>query len=148
MSALLTTFGIDWHLLLAQGVNFLVLAALLTWLLYKPVLGIVRKRAETIAQGVEDAERAAEKLAGADDEAALRIQRAEGEAEGIVKTARESANTERARLMKEAEARAATVAADADARAKETAARSLRESEKEIARLAVLAAEKVLRKEP
>ena len=36
-------------------------------------------------------------------------------------------------------------AEDADARAKETAAKSLRESEKEVARLAVLAAEKVIR---
>ncbi len=60
-------------------------------------------------------------------------------------SAREAATGEKTRITKEAEARAAAIAADADARAAETAAKALRESEKEIARLSVLAAEKVLR---
>ena len=47
--------------------------------------------------------------------------------------------------MVEAEERAKNVARDADARATEALARATRESEKEIARLAVLAAQKVLK---
>jgi hypothetical protein len=46
--------------------------------------------------------------------------------------------------MRDAEARAAQVAADAEARAKESAAKALRDSEQEIARLAVLAAAKAM----
>src|SRR3990167_8274979 len=63
MFVVLETFGIDWQLLIAQGVNFLILAGLLTWLLYKPVLRIVKERQAFVAKGVEDAERAAKKLA-------------------------------------------------------------------------------------
>lgn len=145
MESLLTAFGIDGKLLLAQLVNFGVLFVALTWLLYKPVMKTLDERAAKIAQGVEDAEMASQKAASADEDAAKVVKGAETEAEGIVAGARDLAGSEKTRIMKEAEARAAQVASDAEARAAETAAKALRDSEKEIARLAVLAAEKVLR---
>ncbi len=146
MDQLFSAFGIDGKLLIAQLINFGVLFVALTWLLYKPVMKTLDERRAKIAQGVEDAEAASAKLATADAEASTRVHTAETEAEGIVALARDAANTEKARIMKEADARAAQVAIDAELRAKETAAQALRESEKEVARLAVLAAEKVLRK--
>jgi F-type H+-transporting ATPase subunit b len=145
MDQLFAAFGINGKLLLAQLVNFGVLFVGLTYLLYKPVMKTLDERKQLVAQGVEDAKEATLKLATADDEAQSRVHEAETEAEGIVGTARESAGQERARIIKEAEARAASLEKDAEARAKEDAARVLRESEKEIARLSVLAAEKVLR---
>jgi F-type H+-transporting ATPase subunit b len=145
MEQLFEAFGIDGKLLLAQLINFGVLFVALTWLLYKPVMKTLDERAEKIRQGVEDAERAAEAAANADEAAQKVVKGANEEAEGIVATAREHASSEKARLLKEAEARAAQVALDAEARAKETAEQARRESEKEVARLAVLAAEKVLR---
>lgn len=145
MEQLFEAFGIDGKLLLAQLINFGVLFVALTWLLYKPVMKTLDERAAKIRQGVEDADRAAEAAANADEEAQKVVKGAEQEAEGIVATAREHASGEKTRLLKEAEARAAQVAADADARARETQERALRESEKEVARLAVLAAEKVIR---
>ena len=144
MQALFDAFGINIGLLLAQAVNFGLLMVVLTYLLYKPVMKTIAERQRKVAQGVLDAQEAAEKLAAADGEASNRIAHAETEAEGLVAGARETATQEKARIVKEAEARALALAADADARAKETAAKSLRDSEKEVARLAVLAAEKVL----
>lgn len=144
MDALFGAFGIDWKLLLAQGINFGVLIVALYFLLYKPVLKVLEERRLLVAKGVEDAERATEKLAGADKEAANVVAKADAEASTLVAHARESATAEKTRLLKEAEVRAASIAADAQARAKEVSAKSLRESEKEIARLATLAAAKVL----
>ncbi len=145
MEQLFGAFGIDWKLLIAQAINFGVLLAALTYLLYKPVLKTLDERKEKVAQGVRDAAEAEQKLAEADTHVQTRLRNAEGEAEGIVASARETAQGEKARILKEAEARAADVAADAEARAQEASAKALRESEQEIARLAVLAAEKVLR---
>lgn len=145
MESLLDAFGIDWKLLIAQLVNFGVLFVALTWLLYKPVMKTLDERRAKIAQGVEDAERAAEAAAVADEKASEVVKGAEQEADSIVSSARDLAGAEKSRILKEAEARAAALEADADARAKETAAKALRDSEKEVARLAVLAAEKVLR---
>ncbi|MDD2657633.1 MAG: ATP synthase F0 subunit B [Candidatus Pacebacteria bacterium] len=146
MSQLLSAFGIDWHLLLAQAVNFGIVLIALWYFLYKPVLAMLAKRQELVAKGVEDAGRASEMLAGADSEANSRITAAEGEAEGIVAAARETATAEKTRLLQEAEERAAAVARDAEARAAETAAKAKRESEREVARLAILAVEKILKK--
>jgi F-type H+-transporting ATPase subunit b len=145
MQALLNAFGINGSLLIAQAVNFGVLLIALWYFLYKPVMKMLAARQEKVAQGVMDAERATEKLKGADAEAAERVSKAELDAYGIVMSAREAASAEKVRIVKEADVRATAIATDAEARAKETAAKSLRESEKEVARLAVLAAEKVLR---
>lgn len=145
MDALLEAFGVDWKLLIAQAVNFGIVLLALTYLLYKPVMKTLDERAHKIAKGVEDATRAEEKLAHADEAAAHTVRTAEQEAEAVVARARDEASSERTRIVKEAEIRAATVLSDAELRAKENAASALRESEKEIARLAVLAAEKVLK---
>lgn len=144
MDALLEAFGIDWKLLIAQGINFALVLLVLWHFLYKPVMKTLDERAKKIAQGVEDAEKAKSMREGADAEAAGIVAKADVEAGELLASARESAGAERARLVKDAEARAAAIAADAEARAKEASAKALRESEKEIARLATLAAAKVL----
>lgn len=145
MDQLFGAFGIDGKLLIAQLINFGVLFVGLTYLLYKPVMKTLDERRAKVAQGVVDADQAALKLATASEEAGVLVKSAETDAEGIVSSAREAATTEKARIMKEAETRAAQVAADAEARAQETANKALRDSEKEIARLAMLTAEKVLK---
>lgn len=145
MGELFAAFGIDWRLLIAQALNFALVLLALWYFLYKPVLALLAKRQALVAQGVADAEAAKERLAGADEEALKRVRAAEGEAGQIVEQARSVAVEEKERLIHEGEARAAAIAAEADARAAETAARSLRESEKEVARLALLAAEKILK---
>ena len=144
MEQFLEAFGIDWKLLIAQAVNFGVLLFVLTYFLYKPVLKTLDERKQKIAQGVEDAEAAEKKLAEADSVVSERLQGAESEAESIVASARDTAGSERNRIVKEAEARADAIAADAEARAAEAQAKALRESEKEIARLAILAAAKTI----
>jgi len=144
MQQLFAAFGVNVSLLIAQAVNFAIVLIALWYFLYKPVLEMIEKRKEVVAKGVEDAALASEKLAQADGEAESRIAAADSEASGIVSSAREAANAEKARLLKEAEARAVAVTQDAEARAQEIAAKAKRESEKDIARLAILAAEKVL----
>lgn len=146
MEQLFAAFGIDWKLLIAQTVNFGVLFVALTYLLYKPTMKTLDERRQKVAQGVLDAEAAAEKLSKADEEATATVKGAETEAEGIVASAREAANSEKARIVKDAETRAASIEAESEARAREAASRALKESEKEIARLAILAAEKAMRK--
>lgn len=145
MHQLFAAFGIDWKLLIAQGVNFGIVLVALWYFLYKPVLATLEKRRALVAKGVEDAQRAEEKLAGADSEAATRLERAEGEAQAVVARARHAAAEQGGALVESARTRAEALEREAEARAKEGAARALRESEREIARLSLLAAEKVLR---
>lgn len=145
MQELFSAFGVNWSLLIAQAVNFAIVLVALWYFLYKPVLKVLEDRRQVVAKGVEDAAKSEELLARADGEAESRVLAADTEAEKIVSSAREVAMTEKTRLLKEAEERAAQVAKDADARAFETLAKAKSESERDIARLAVLAAEKVLK---
>lgn len=144
MSQLIDAFGINGSLILAQAVNFGLLLVVLRLFLYKPVMAMLEKRRALIAQGVEDAQNASERLAGADATATERVNAAEVEAEGIVASARTAAGSEKTRIVSEAEARASKLEADATARAKEAHEKALRDSEKDIARLAILAAEKAM----
>lgn len=145
MDELFHAFGIDWKLLLAQAVNFGIVLIALSYFLYKPVIKTLDERRRVVAKGVEDAKEAEEKLAGADTVVAERLSTAHAEAEAVVAHARAAATTERTAIVSEAQSRAQSVLEEAKARAAEEAAKALRESEREIARLAILAAEKVMR---
>lgn len=57
MELLLEKLGIDWRLFIAQVINFLVLFFVLKRFLYKPVLGMLERRRETIEKSLEDAKK-------------------------------------------------------------------------------------------
>ena len=144
MAQFFEAFGVNWHLLIAQVVNFTIVLIALWYFLYKPVMGMLSSRQEMVAKSVREAAQIEELFTHADSEAEARVQAADTEAEKIVSLAREAGAATQAALVKDAEARAERISADAKARAAEDVARAKRESEQEIARLAILAAEKVL----
>ncbi|MFA7309668.1 MAG: F0F1 ATP synthase subunit B [Candidatus Paceibacterota bacterium] len=145
MSALFAAFGISWQLLLIQAVNFAVLLVVLSYLLYKPILKIIDERREKIAESVRTAEAAARRLAEAKAEGDELVGAAAREAEQLVAHARTRADEKGNTIVKDAEARAESVLNEANARAEEAKRQALSESSKEIARAAMLAAEKILR---
>ncbi len=147
MGGLLTVFGVDWKLLLVQGVNFALLISVLTYFLYKPVLRIIDERREKIAESVRVANAAAKKLEDAKGTSDSMIGAAAKEAEGLVATARTRADEKGSEIMKAAQSRSDAMLAEAQARAEEAKRQAILESEREIARLGVLAAEKIMRKE-
>jgi len=92
MNELLTTFGINWKLLLAQGFNFGILLVALWWFLYRPVLDMLSKRQSVIEKGVHDARAAEEQLKKAGEEAGTVVSKASQDAEEIIAVARTRAN--------------------------------------------------------
>jgi F-type H+-transporting ATPase subunit b len=145
MEQLIHAFGIDARLILIQVVNFGLLMAVLTYFLYKPVLKVLAERQEKIAQGMKDAEEAGKAKAEATEEKKSVIAAANKEAEAMTSRAKEHAVVKADEILAAAQVKAEQVAKDAALRAEETKATSLKESEAEIAKLAVLAAEKVLK---
>lgn len=147
MEKILEVFGIDWRLLLAQGVNFTILLVGLSYFLYKPVLKILREREKKIAEGVKAAEIAEQ--AAKDNQAARDsiVTVAHHEAESIVARAGEEGKRERNEILKSAQGRADSVVKDARAQAEELKRHAAKESEKEVARVAILAAEKILKEQ-
>ena len=145
MSEFFAAFGIDWKLLLIQGVNFGLLLFVLWKFLYGPLLKIIDERREKIAEGVRTAELAAQRLAEAKAEGDRMVGTAAREAEGLVANARTKAQSKGLEIVKAAEGRADAIVSDAEARAEEAKRQALLESEREITRAAMLAAEKILK---
>ncbi len=145
MEQLIHAFGIDARLILIQVVNFGLLMAALTYFLYKPVLKVLAERQEKIAQGVKDAEEAGKAKAEATEEKKTVIAAANKEAEAMTARAKEHAVVKADEIVAAAHAKAEQATKDAALRSEEIKAAALKESEAEIAKLAVLAAEKVLK---
>jgi F-type H+-transporting ATPase subunit b len=142
---LFSTFGINGKLLLMQAVNFGLLLLVLWKFVYRPVLAMIDERRAKIADGIAQAEAASRRLAEADEEARGLVGAAAKEGEGLVAAARERADVRAAEIVKDAEGKAAAALSDAQARAEEIKRQAARESEKDIIRASVLAAEKLLR---
>lgn len=147
MDQLIEAFGIDAKLIVVQIINFALLAGLLTYLLYKPVLKVMADREEKIAKGIEDAEKAAKTLEGAEDEKQVILTDAHKAAEDVTQRAKAHADEKAAAIAAVADEKAAGVVAAAEEKAENIKLVAKKDSEAEIAKLAVLAAEKVLKEQ-
>lgn len=145
MEQLIYAFGIDARLILIQVVNFGLLMAALTYFLYKPVLNVLKERQEKIARGIADAEAANKARLEATEEKKGIIAAANTEAESMTLRAKEHAVVKADAIVADAQKKAEQVVKDATLRGEEMKSSALRESEAEIAKLAILAAEKVLK---
>ena len=145
MEQLLEAFGIDARLIIIQIINFLALAGLLSYFLYKPVLKILNEREEKIKQGIKDAEEAAQAKASALEEKQGILTEAQKEAEALDARAKAFAKEKEEEIIAHAQEKAASVIKDAETKSALLQAQALKESEAEITKLAILAAEKVLK---
>ncbi len=144
---LISAFGLDWRLILAQGVNFLLVAGLLWKFAFKPVMTTMDERKSAIAQGLADAERAKQQLESAEVEKAAKLQEANVSAQAIVQEARTQAEEYAARQKGIVESELTEKRRRADEAIALERDKVLNEARGEIARLVVLTSGKVLHKE-
>jgi F-type H+-transporting ATPase subunit b len=145
MEQLIEAFGIDLKLIVIQVINFTVLVALLSYFLYGPILRILKERKEKIEQGLADAKAAADAKVTADAEKATVLASAHEEAAAVAARAKAHAEALTASELASAQAKGEQVIVAAGIAAQELKQKAHKESEAEIAKLAVLAAEKILR---
>ena len=96
MESIITTFHLDWKLLIAQAINFGVVALVLWWFGFKPLAKLLEVRAEKIEQGLTDASVASERLKQAGYEAKEIIVKARAEGQAALADAVETASRLRA----------------------------------------------------
>ena len=91
MEQIAQTFGVDWPHLIAQVVSFSIVCALLYRLAYTPVLAMLARRRELIAQGLANTEKINAALAAIDAQREQTLAAARDEATAIVDRARTAA---------------------------------------------------------
>ena len=136
--------GLNLGYLLLQIFNFLILFVVLRVWVYKPILGLLDKRRQNIAQGLEDARVAAEARASAEKEAAKIIADAQAEASKVVREANERAQGVAKEVKAEAEAEAAKAREAALAEAETERNRILGDLRGQVAALSISAAQKLV----
>jgi F-type H+-transporting ATPase subunit b len=131
MSQLFSQLGIDWHLLLSQAVNFLILLVVLRFVAYKPLLKILHKRRETIEEGLTKAKEANVRLHDIEEIGKGKIKEAEAQSLRILKKTESDAKVLEANLLTEAKRKEADELKNVQAvlRAEEVASRRAMEKE-------------------
>ncbi len=138
---ILSEFGFDLRLFVAQIINFLILAFLFKKFLYKPLLKMVKKREEDIRKGLEDAENAEKALALAEEKSDTILAKATKEGEKIVNGAKKSALLESERILTDSRKEAERIIENA----RQQATLEKAAIEKDISNIAIQASEKILR---
>ncbi len=146
MDQLLTTFGIDWRLLVINIFNFGLLLVGLRYFLYKPLTDMLEKRRTAVAQGVHDAAAAKEQLQEIESSRAAVLSKAGKEADETLARARAAAAVKERELIAAAEVAAAAIVGGAEAAGKEMKEQAIQESKQEVAKLIVLGMEKIMAK--
>lgn len=116
--------GLNLGYVLVQIFNFLIIFVVLRAWVYKPILGLLERRREAIAKGLEDARIAAEAR-----------ENAEKDAEKLMNEARTKATTEAREITQRAEQQAKEIRAAAEATAGKAREVALAEVEAERARI-------------
>jgi F-type H+-transporting ATPase subunit b len=145
MDQIIHAFGIDARLIIIQLVNFGLLMVVLGYFLYKPVLKLLADREAKIAQGLRDAEDAAKAKDEAGVEKQAILAAAHADATEVANRAKKVAEEKASEIVGNAEDKAAAVVADAEAKRELIKEQARKESEKELASVAILAAEKILK---
>ncbi|MFA5872007.1 MAG: F0F1 ATP synthase subunit B [Parcubacteria group bacterium] len=144
MSELLTKLGIDWKLLVAQIINFLVLLFVLYKFAYRPLLAMLEKRTKKIEQGLKDAELSHKQLEESEKRQAEVLHKARLEAKDIVEKAREQAEKGRSEIVAESKTQSDKLISDARAQIEQEKQKMFSEIKSEIGGLVVAATEKII----
>lgn len=102
MGELFYQLGVNWRLLVSQGVNFLILLLALTFVAYKPLLELMDDRKKRIEIGLRGAEEAERRLSEIEKIKSAAIAEAEAKALKIIGDSEKTAGLRSREIVQEA----------------------------------------------
>lgn len=142
----LKELGFSVPTLIAQLVNFGLILVLLRVFAYKPIMKMMDARSNKIKDSLEQAERIKQQADVAEQETSRKIEAASLEARKLIDQAVTSGNAVRQKAQNEAKADAEKLIVQAKGQIEQERDEAIGELRKEFADLAVLAAEKVIKR--
>lgn len=144
ITELVRGFGLDVPAILAQGVSFIVVALILWYFAFKPVLATMDERQKKIADGLRYTEEMKAKLDATKQETTALIQKAREQSVQIIEEARQSAKVFLEKQNQEATQKANDLLVKAQHAIELEHRKMLAEAREEVARLVVVTSERVL----
>ena len=131
------TFGFDTKIFLSQVISFIIVALVLKWFAYKPILAVLEERRQRIAEGLLNADKIKQQLADAEQRHSEILAKANAQAQKMIDEARESAAHVADRKQQEAVAAAEQIMAKAREASAIEHERTMTELKRELGRLVV-----------
>ncbi|PID83304.1 ATP synthase F0 subunit B [Candidatus Campbellbacteria bacterium] len=144
MQEIINSFGLDWKIFTAEIVNFIIILFILYYFLFRKVFANLEKRQEIIKKGVEKGEEAEKIVNDAEKKADDILADSRLDANDRVKESMQKAKDKEAEILKEAETLKSQILERAEKAGEKRKEDILKNIDKDIAKLAVLGAEKVL----
>ncbi len=138
--------GINLPGLLTHLISFVILVALLSYLLYKPLIRVLDQRSDRIRESLEASQRAQEEAAQSREEMQEQLESARAEGQQMIAQAREVADRFREEELARAREEIAAERTRAEANIQRERDAAIEELRREFAGLAVVAAERVIRR--
>lgn len=144
----LDSLGIDFKILLAQIINFILLLLILKKFLYGPIVGMLDKRKKAIDEGLKNAEEARLAVEKAQSGYEQKIALAVKEADKILTEAKKQAKDESEQIIAAASANSTQMIEKTKKQIEIEKTRVLSEAKKELADLVIAATQKLISKDP
>lgn len=144
MDSLISTFHIDWHIIIAQAVNFIVVMIVLWRFALRPLSALMDERGKKIASGLENATKQEELLKAQQIAYDAELVKARKEARDILENVKQDAESKRAILVSQTQTEVGEMLRMGKKQLVEEKEKMLGEAKTELAEMVVSATGKVL----
>jgi F-type H+-transporting ATPase subunit b len=144
MESIISTFHIDWKIIIAQAVNFGIVFVILYLFALKPLNKLMAERSEKIARGINDAKENATLLERSRSEYDAALAKAKAEADKIFEEGKKEAENKRRAMLDEAREEVEKTVENGKRTLEAEKIKMVNDARAEIVTLATRAAEKIL----
>lgn len=141
---ILSAFGLDWKVLLAQFFNFAILVFVLWRFAYKPIFKFLEERKNKIEEGVKNAEQATQKLIEIGEKEKEVLIEAKKEALNMINEAKDNADKKGNEIIKRAQEEASSVIVKEREKFNQEKIEIFKDMRNNLSELVILAVEKVI----
>jgi F-type H+-transporting ATPase subunit b len=144
MDSFISTFHIDWKIMIAQAINFIIVFLVLYFLAVKPLQKIMSERTITIEKGLKDAKDNALVIENSRKEYENVIAKAKNEAHTLFQEGKKEAEIKKTDMIEEAKIMVENMIASGKKTLEAEKAKMVEEAKAEIVSLVVKATERLL----
>ena len=144
MQSIISTFHIDWKIIVAQAVNFAVVFVVLYIFALKPLSKLMAERSEKISKGIDDAKTNAKLLEETRREYEAALVKARSEANKIFQDGKKEDEAKKTAMLEDAKKEVSITIENGKKMLENEKIKMVEETKKEIVALAMEATEKLI----
>ncbi len=144
MESIISTFHIDWKIIIAQAVNFAIVFVVLYIYALKPLSKLMSERSAKISQGITDAKTNAEVLSKTQEEYDAILAKARVEAQKIFDDVKKEGEAKKNEMLEQSRQEVAVMIDNGKKNLEAEKAKIMEDAKKEIISLAMMATEKLI----